>query len=165
MSEAGALVIVEVNRSRYQVVIEEDKIGGLLGFLRDVIFARIPAHAITDNSRIVAKIQELGRVVDQLKIHLENKDIWSFFMVFQRFVASDANVRNCIVKRPGEDAAAIKQLRNMVFQVWNRVLNKVMALVNGIVEENTSKDSIAGLNTLQQSLNRECGLAASIILK
>jgi len=125
--------------SQYEKVIQVDTLSAYLTFLKDLLFVRIPMHAHTSNSRAIQNIQQFGTFSDQLKLHIAEEDMLSFLNAFTRLLVSEYNIRRCILKVRDEDSKTIAKYRNMVYQIWRRVLAKVEGIVNWASEKNTEK--------------------------
>lgn len=136
MSEPySAASVVAAYESRYNEVVASGSLSAMLGFLRNLLLLRMPAHASTDNSRTVQKIQQIGYYVDQLNYHIANQDMATFCLVFSQFLESGVNMRSCVIKRPGEDDVSVVKLRVMVFNVWSHIIRKVAVLVRAVQQK------------------------------
>lgn len=118
--------LTQNHRLRYQRVVEDDKLGSLLRFLKEMIRLCLPAHLRT--TKISGCFNDTIIVLEELGLHIASRDVMSFLKVFTWFVEGPLNVRRTVYK-PKHVASFVKEYRQMVHELWKMVLQKVAMIL------------------------------------
>lgn len=118
--------------TRFADVIRSDTLTGFIQFLKQLLLFRLPYHAGSKNSVTIQYIQSVIVDLDELIIHIGNKDFPAFLTAFSDVVASERNIRRCFFKMASDGDEDMKKLRNMALQLWRLSVSKVSAMLKAV---------------------------------